>query len=131
MHRPPMDWTVAARRHDPDSLEGRVFAAIQAMAAARRSLLALRSGGSTELLPTENRGVLAYRRVHPRSAPFLSLTSFSDVTQTLDAAVIARAGLSEPRLVHSTTTGQATGQLTIGAGRIELPPWSFAWLTGT
>jgi len=27
--------------------------------------------------------------------------------------------------VHSTT-----GQLAISAGRIELPPWSFAWLTG-
>ncbi len=126
MHRPRMDWTVAARRHDPDSLEGRVFAAIRSMAAARRSQLALRSGGSTELLPTENRGVLAYRRVHPRSAPFLSLTNFSDVTQAPDAGIIARAGLSEPRHVHSTT-----GQLTISAGRIELPPWSFVWLTGT
>jgi amylosucrase len=126
MHRPPMDWTAAARRHDPDSLEGRVFAAIRGMAAARRSLLALRSGGSTELLPTENRSVLAYRRVHPRSAPFLSLTNFSDVTSWPDAGVIARAGLSEPRHVHSTT-----GQLTVSAGRIELPPWSFVWLTGT
>ncbi len=126
MHRPRMDWTVAARRHDPDSLEGRVFAAIRDMAAARRSQLALRSGGSTELLPTENRSVLAYRRVHPRSAPFLSLTNFSDVTQAPDAGIIARAGLSGPRHVHSTT-----GQLAISAGRIELPPWSFVWLTGT
>ena len=29
MHRPPMDWDRAARRHIPDSLEGRVFTAIQ------------------------------------------------------------------------------------------------------
>ncbi len=29
-------------------------------------------------------------------------------------------------LLHSTA-----GQLTISAGRIELPPWSFVWLTGT
>jgi hypothetical protein len=28
--------------------------------------------------------------------------------------------------VHSTT-----GRLEISAGRIELPPWSFLWLTGT
>jgi amylosucrase len=126
MHRPPMDWAVAARRHDPDSLEGRVFAAIRGMAAARRSLLALRSGGRTELLPTENRSVLAYRRVHPRSAPFLSLTNVSDVTQWPDAGIIARAGLDQPAHVHSTT-----GQLTVSAGRIELPPWSFVWLTGT
>jgi amylosucrase len=125
MHRPVMDWAATARRGDPGSLEGRVFAAIRRLAGARRSLLALRSGGTTEILPTENRSVLAYRRAHPRSAPFLSLTNFSDVTQAPDAGIIARAGLYDPVHVHSTT-----GQLTISAGRIELPSWSFVWLTG-
>jgi amylosucrase len=126
MHRPPMDWAVAARRHDPDSLEGRMFAAIRGLSDARRSLLALRGGGRTEILPTDSRSVLAYRRVHPRSAPFLALTNFSDVTSWPDAGIIARAGLREPAHVHSTT-----GTLTISAGRIELPPWSFVWLTGS
>ena len=126
MHRPLMDWDAAARRHDPECVEGRAFAALRGLAAARRSLLALRAGGRTELLPTENRSVLAYRRAHPRSAPFLSLTSFSDVTQSVDAGIIARAGLSEPVHVHSST-----GQLSIRAGRIELPPWSFVWLAGS
>jgi amylosucrase len=126
MHRPPMDWSRAARRSDPGTLEGRVFAAIQGLAGARRSLLALRSGGVTEILPTGNPGVLAYRRVHPRSAPFLSLTNFSDTVQSADAGVIARAGLHQPRCVHSTS-----GDLVIGAGRIELPAWGFAWLAGT
>jgi amylosucrase len=126
MHRPAMDWAAAARRHDPESLAGRVFAAIRGLADARRSLLALRSGGSTEILPTENRSVLAYRRAHPRSVPFLSLTNFSDVTQAPDAGIIARAGLHDPVPVHSST-----GQLIIRAGRIELPPWSFVWLIGS
>jgi glycosidase len=126
MHRPPMDWNAAARRHDPGSLEGRVFGAIRGLSRARRSLLALRSGGRTELLPTENRSVLAYRRAHPRSAPFLALTNFSDLTQDVDAGIIARAGLHEPAHVHSST-----GHLSISAGRIELVPWSFLWLTGT
>ncbi|HEV2253304.1 MAG TPA: amylosucrase [Streptosporangiaceae bacterium] len=126
IHRPLMDWDAAARRNDPGSLEGRVFAAIRGLSAARRSLLALRSGGRTELLPTENRSVLAYRRAHPRSAPFLALTNFSDVTQPVEAGIIARAGLYEPAHVHSST-----GQLSISAGRIELAPWSFLWLTGT
>jgi amylosucrase len=126
LHRPLMDWDAAARRHDQASIEGRVFAAIRGLSDARRSLLALRSGGRTELLPTENPSVLAYRRVHPRSAPFLALTNFSDVTQAVDAGIIARAGLYEPAHVHSST-----GQLSISAGRIELAPWSFLWLTGT
>jgi amylosucrase len=126
MHRPRMDWSAAARRHDPDSIEGRVFQAIRGLADARRSLLALRSGGYTELLPTENRSIMAYRRAHPRSAPFLALTNFSDVTQSVDGGIIARAGLYEPAHVHSST-----GRLSLRSGRVELPPWGFIWLSGT
>ena len=126
MHRPLMDWDAAARRQDPGSLEGRVFAAVRGLSAARRSLLALRAGGSTEILPTENRSVLSFRRAHPRSAPFLSLTNFSDVTQSAGAGIIARAGLYQPVHVHSSA-----GRLDIRAGRIELPPWGFVWLSGT
>ena len=125
LHRPAMDWAQAARRSDPDSVEGRVFAAIRALIAARQALLALRSGGDTEILPTENRHVLAYRRTHPRSAPLLSVTNFSDYPQAVDARLAGRARLHEPRLVHATT-----GETVLAAGRIELPPWSFAWLTG-
>jgi amylosucrase len=124
MHRPPMDWDLAARRGDPSSVEGRAFRALQGLARARQQLLALRSGGTTEILPTGNRSVLAYRRVHPRSAPFLSLTNFSDFSQLVDAEIVARAGLTRPRLAHGSTPVDP------GASRIELEPWSFAWLTG-
>jgi len=126
MHRPLMDWDLAGRRHDQESPAGRAFAAIRRLGEARRSLLALRAGGSTEILPTGNRSVLSYRRAHPRSAPFLSLTNFSDVSQSADAGIIARAGLSRPSHVHSSA-----GRLDISDGRIELPPWGFAWLTGS
>jgi hypothetical protein len=87
----------------------------------RHSLLALRSGGVTEILPTGNRSVLAYRRIHPRGAPFLSLTNFSDTAQSADAGVIARVGLHQPRCVRSTG-----GDRVIGAGRTELPAGGFA-----
>jgi amylosucrase len=126
MHRPPMDWDAAARRHDPGSVEGRVFGALRELASARQGLLALRSGGTTEILPTENRSVLAYRRAHPRSTPFLALTSFSDSAQSVEASIIERAGLRHARHAHSTT-----GEFAPADGRIELPAWGFLWLTGS
>ena len=125
MHRPAMDWDAAARRHDPAALEGQVFAALAALSRARRGLLALRSGGQTEVIPTGHRSVLAFRRAHPRSAPFLSLTNFSDTAVTVDAEVIARAGLDQARLVHGTEPGT-----TLWADRVQLPAWGFAWLAG-
>jgi hypothetical protein len=80
--------------------------------------------------------VLAYRRAHPRSAPFLSLTNFSDASQSVDAGIIAQAGLREARLAHASAgpprTGPAQAGLAhIGGGQIELAPWSFAWLAGS
>jgi amylosucrase len=124
MHRPRMDWARAARRGDPSSVAGRAFTALQGLARARQELLALRSGGTTEIMATGNRTMLAYRRVHPRSAPFLSLTNFSDFSQSVDAEIVARAGLTRPRLAHGSTA------VDLDAPRVELEPWSFAWFTG-
>ena len=69
--------------------------------------------------------MLSYRRMHPRSAPLLSLTNFGDATQYVDAEVVGRAGLRDAVHVHSTA-----GRLTLESGRIILDPWSFVWLTG-
>ncbi len=76
--------------------------------------------------------MLSYRRAHPRSVPFLALTNFSDVPQSADAGIIARAGLYEPVHVHSSTGRLGLGfGGGLGGGRIELPPWGFVWLSGT
>jgi amylosucrase len=124
LHRPPMDWAAAGRRTDPATLEGRVFAAIRRLADARRSQLALRAGGETDVLVPDDPHVLAYRRRHRRSAPLLVLANFSDGWQSVDAGLPAAAGLPEPEHVHSTR-----GRLDWGDGRLHLPPWGFAWLT--
>jgi len=124
LHRPPMNWS--APRHDTRTVAGRAFAALRGLADARRRLLALRSGGETTILSSGHPSVLAYRRAHPRSAPFLALTNFSDTTSAVDAGLLTRAGLHQAQHVHSTT-----GEFTVTGGRIELPPWAFLWLTGT
>ena len=124
-HRPPMDWAAAARRTDPSTVEGQVFGRLRALAAARRSQLALRSGGETVLLEPDDPHVLAYRRRHQRSAPLLALANFADGWQSVDLALVTAAGLPDPVHVHSTR-----GRLDLGQGRLHLPPWGFAWLTG-
>jgi amylosucrase len=123
MHRPPMSWDAAARRFDPTSVEGRAFQAMQRLVVARRSEVALRAGGDTAVLPVASQHVLAYRRVHARSASFLALANFSDHPTWLDSEVIRRAGIHAPRHVHSTL-----GSLTVREGTIELPAWGFVWI---
>jgi len=124
MHRPAMQWKAAGRRSDPGTVEGRVFSRIRRLAEARRSQLALRAGGETDMLFPDDPHVLAYRRRHQRSAPLLALANFSDQWQSVDAGLLPAAGLPEPEHVHSSR-----GRLDFGDGRLHLPPWGYAWLT--
>jgi len=123
MHRPPMDWAAAARRHDPASIEGRVYAGIQGLARTRAALLALRSGTSPELLDVGDRHVLAYRRRHPRSGPLVALASFSDDPVDVDRARLADLP-PDARLVAATPGSDLT------AYTLTLPAWGHAWVAG-
>jgi len=123
LHRPAMDWEAAERRHDEGTPEARLFEALTALGNARRSTEALRSDGDTEVLETDNRHVLAYRRTHPRAAAVVVLANFSDDPESVAADLLP--GRSEPRHLHSTR-----GRLEITGGRVQLEPWSYVWVTG-
>ncbi len=124
MHRPPMDWVAAERRHDPSSVEGRAFAALVRLGEVRRSVEAFRSDAQTWVHHHANPRVLAYVRSHPRAAPVLALACFSDDPEVVDAAVLHHAGLSDAVHLHSTA-----GRVEWTGGGVRLQPWSFLWLT--
>jgi amylosucrase len=122
MHRPPMDWAAAERRHDRTSIEGRLFTGFKEMAAARASLIALRSGPVTQLVETDNAHVLAYSRRHPRGPTFLGLANFSDTPGEVGDDRIAAVfrGRTELRLACDGVSRTGPG--------IRLPAWGWAWL---
>jgi amylosucrase len=122
MHRPPMDWTAAARRGDGTSIEGRLFAGFQAMAKTRASLLALRSGTVTQLVESANPHVLAYARRHPRGVTFLGLANFSDAPGEVGDDRLAQVFRGRPDLRLACDGVRRTGP------GIWLPGWGYAWL---
>ena len=122
MHRPPMDWTAAARRRDGTSIEGRLFAGFQAMAKTRASLLALRSGTVTQLVESANPHVLAYARRHPRGVTFLGLANFSDAPGEVGDDRLAQVFQARPELRLACDGVRRTGP------GIWLPGWGYAWL---
>ncbi|MEV6631126.1 alpha-amylase family protein [Actinoplanes sp. NPDC051470] len=121
MHRPPMDWPAAARRHDPSTVEGRVFAAMKSLSAARKGLDALRTGGEIEILTVDDDAIFTWRRRHPRSGTFIGLANFAESDRTFDAAPIGRFGRLE-----TAATSDGAFQVTNGRGR--LPGLGFVWL---
>jgi amylosucrase len=124
VHRPPMDWAAAARRDDPTTVEGRMFAALCSLGAARRTTQALRSDATCTVLPVSNPHVLAYLRTHPRAAPVLVLANFSDTEEGVPADILGESELTEPVHLHSTA-----GRLELRDGQIRLPAWGHLWVT--
>ncbi|MDQ1628464.1 MAG: amylosucrase [Actinomycetota bacterium] len=122
MHRPPMDWAAAARRHDPATVEGRLFASLQSLARARAGLLALRAGTGTTLLDTASRHVLALRRRHPRGPAFVGLANFSDGPSEVGEDVLLPQFTARPELRLSSDGVRLTGP------GVRLPAWGWAWL---
>ena len=95
MHRPAMDWEAAERRHDPATVEGRIWAGMRELAAARASTRAVHAQGTSEPLSTGNPHVFALRREHAGERMHL-LANFSAVEQTVLAGVVQEPAVLGP-----------------------------------
>ncbi len=120
IHRPPMDWVAADRRHDATTVEGRVFAGMQRLVEARRTTPALRGGGTGSPFGTGSDRVLGIRREHPLHGPVLVLASF-----TTEPTMIAPIG--------SPPAGQRwfdalTGDLIPADEPVTLGGYAMRWL---
>ena len=124
LHRPAMDWAAAERRHDPASVAGMVFEGLRQLGAVRRGLPALRAGGDTRPLWTDDPAVFAYARIHPRKGTFLGLANFGDFATSCDAGILGAAGLRRPWDALAPD-----GRFGLHEGRIHLPGLGMLWLT--
>jgi amylosucrase len=92
LHRPPMDWQAAARRHDPGAVEGRLWAGMRRLLEARRSTRAVHMQGRSEAFSTGNDHVFGLDREHAGERLVL-LASFSAEPQRVDAGVLHERGV--------------------------------------
>ena len=92
MHRPRMDWDAAARRGDPATIEGRLFAGIQALITARRERPVLHAGGTVEPFDTGNPHVFGYRR----ELDDHRFTAFANFSELEPAVRSERRGRTRP-----------------------------------
>lgn len=121
MHRPHLDPQALARRTDPASVEGRVYAGIRTLARVRAELPALHAAGSSGVLYVDDPHVLAWWRRHPRSGHFVGLVNVAEHPVSVDAGLLHRFGALE-------TAHSSDGPVRFAEGRLHLPGLSFAWL---
>jgi amylosucrase len=121
MHRPFFDDSAAARRHDPGSVEGRVFGRLVELGAVRAQLPALHAAGVSTVLDVGSPHVLGWRRRHPRSGWFVGLANFAEHPVSIEARVLDSYGDLESVL-------SSDGVLEVQNGQLRLPGLGFVWL---
>ena len=98
VHRPRADWARYEKRHNPATVEGRIYNNLKRLIELRKRHTAF-SGGDLEVLPTENEHVLAYLRTHAGQRVII-LANFSEQPQTFASELVTRFSLQTEHILH-------------------------------
>ena len=121
MHRPSMDWRAAARRHDPLSVEGRLFDGLLRIVAARRTTPQLDARYDTDIVRTGHPRLFTIAHRHPLGT-LAGVYNLTGQTQWLRADVLQGEGVQRPwdRLTQA--------HLPVIDAHVEISPYARYWL---
>jgi amylosucrase len=121
-HRPRLDRESAQRRHDPTTVEGRVFQGLCHLGAVRAGLPHLHASVAAQVLGLSDPGVLPVLRDHP-VGPMLGLYNVTASSRPWPAHRLDGLGLSEP------VDAIAGARLSVSDdGNVWLPPYAAVWV---
>jgi amylosucrase len=125
MHRPPMDWAAAERRHLPGSVEAALWDGLCRLIAARRGTRATHAQGMGQPLWTGNDHVYGLLRTFAGER-LLVVANFSAYEQPIRDAILDEHGL---QLTPSAAVPDGR-PLRVGGAHLILAPYQFAWIQG-
>ena len=120
LHRPRMDWLAASRRHDPATVEGRIFEGLRALIATRRRTPQLSASAPLRILDGLGPGVFGFVREHPLGW-LTALHGFADVESVVDPT-----GLPQPP--GGILVDLLDGSRRLATRPIVVPPRGVLWL---
>jgi amylosucrase len=120
VHRPATDWLRAERRHDPATIEGRLFAGLRHLIELRKETRAL-AGHETEVVDPGKDALFAFVR-RSDGARLLVLANVTDREQTVAANELRLHGPAR------AFTDLVTGEAVTATGDLTLAPYRLAWL---
>jgi amylosucrase len=121
VHRPVMNWELAACRHEESSPEGRIYASLRSLIRLRKQHLAF-TAGSLEVLETGSVHVLAYACI--RAGEQLTVVSnFSEHPQVVGGQYLPIA------LSGGAAVDLITGRPHTAGQDLDLAPYEFVWLS--
>ncbi len=128
LHRPPMDWAAAARRHDPETIEGRIFGDVLRLVDARRSAPQLHAGRPLEVVDLGDAGAVRLRADASRAARWSPIHDFADEARTVPRSRLP-FGANAGRLVDLLDPGFAVApRASSTPDSVVIPARGVRWL---
>ena len=125
VHRPWMPWQDAERRHDPASVEGRVFAGVRHLVSVRRRLPGLHAAVESTPVDVGTSALLALLRRHPAGS-VLQLYNVTQQWQPVSVDAVRGQLRARPGRLWDHLSAFAPVS---GDGRLWLAPYAAWWLT--
>ncbi|WP_435256902.1 amylosucrase [Thioclava sp. FR2] len=122
IHRPKMDWALAANREDGQDPAARVFRGTREILARRRAVPGLHAGYGTRVLHCDVPGIFAFARLAP-TGPILCLFNFTESWLNLPESWLRLHGIREMHDLLSDHPAE------LHHGSIALPPYARVWLS--
>ncbi len=124
-HRSRFDWDKAEKRHQPGTVEQRIFGALKKLIAVRKETPAFADFDNRRVLATDNPNLLVLCRNAGSNARVLAVSNFNDQPQVLDVSALRSHDLFRQGGMQDLCTGN---RVALDDGRLAIPPLSFYWL---
>ena len=128
MNRSHFDWEKAEKRHQPGTVEFRIFNALKKMIALRKETTAFADFDNRQLLAVDNPDLLVFSRTDPHNSGnrVLVAANFNITPQTLPIGELKPHGFFQ----HEGMKDLCSGTLVpVDDDNVVIPPLACYWLT--
>jgi len=127
-HRPKIDWEKAERRHQPGTIEYRIFNALKKMIAVRKEIAAFADFNNRDLIHVDNPHVFVFSRTDltHTTGGVLVVCNFDANPQYLDLAPLSKSFRLDYTRVKDLYSGDSPA---IFKDQLVIPPYHFYWLS--
>ena len=127
-HRPTIDWKKAELRHQPGTIEYRIFSAIKKMISVRKEIPAFSDFNNRELIQLENDHLFVFSRydINRTTGSVLVACNFDSKPQYLDIDSVSQVLNIKNGLVRDLYSGETPAQF---KDQLVIPPYRFYWLS--
>jgi amylosucrase len=127
MHRPRLDWSLAALRAQRSSVQGRIFEGLKRMIGVRKTIPAFSDFNNRELIDSGNPHLFVFLRyAFDAGSDVLVVANFDSTPQSLDLVDLRNRGSFRYEALQDLCTGQ---QPSMFKNQLVVPPHRFYWLS--